>query len=90
MLHGGFPAEHADVFCIHKTVLRERSLPEPLAPGPLRGDEVWQRSKDSADAATAFRAGCAEECAVREKAKSGIDTVTEVLSSLFSLPFIIF
>ena len=40
------------------------------------GDEDWQLSKDSADAATAL------QCAVKGKAKSGIKTVTEVLLAL--------
>ena len=59
------------------------------------GDEDWQLSKDSADAATAGfipvhaillkRSGGEREsrCVVREKAKSGINTVTEVLLSLY-------
>ena len=44
-----------------------------VSAGPDAGDEDWQLSKDSADAATAMR------CAVREKIKSGIETVTELL-----------
>jgi hypothetical protein len=60
------------------------------------GDEEWQLSKDSADAATAgfnllsfvhqinicIEVEQGSQCVVREKAKSGIKTVTEVLSSL--------
>ena len=40
------------------------------------GDEVWQLSKDSADAAAA------KKCVERKRAKSRIKTVTEALSSL--------
>ena len=44
-----------------------------LAPGPGTVDEEWQLSKDSADAATVIR------WIEREKGKSRIKTVTEVL-----------
>ena len=33
---------------------KEDILGDSIAPGPYMGDEDWQLSKDSADAATAF------------------------------------
>jgi len=58
-----------------------RKIDEPLlAPGPGEGDEDWQLSKDSADAATAIHEGKQHGAwVVREKVKNGINTVTEVL-----------
>lgn len=77
----------------NKTSSLERRRKERLlAPGHIEGDEVWQLSKDSADAATAtgsfqlvnlISKGRGQKCVVKEKAKSGIKTVTEVLLSLY-------
>ena len=54
-----------------------------LAPGPARcarqGDEGWQLSKDSADAATAPGEGKESGVVVRKRRKSGIKTVTKTL-----------
>ena len=60
---------------MHKIDFPRRRKKGSISAGTYWVDEGWQLSKDSADSATAF------SVVVREKGKSRIKTVTEVLLS---------